>query len=89
MNVNEFTAADWECFSGAEEWADGSAPLIGETDGYVLVLDAGSVDLMDQDGDEAYRLNVAFPTQAAARAFAAGLPDGFDPAEYGFVNLMG
>lgn len=82
MEAKQFDRHDHDAFAGAEGWPDGAAPLIAHSafaDGtaFVLVLDKTGGCLV-VDGDEqnqygGYVLALPFPTQAAARVFAAGL----------------
>jgi len=76
MNMKPFAHHDWYGFAGAERFADGSEPLIGEIgveiDGTlwasVVVLDANGISVMTStdDGDEV--LCVYFPGAYAALA---------------------
>ena len=83
METREFQEQDWNGFCGATEWDDGNAPLFAKgnfADGreYVMILDATGGCLLvegdDDANDEGGRvLECAFPTQAAAWAFARGI----------------
>jgi len=98
MKMDEFTRSAWDAYAGAEAWPNRDLPLIGRgafEDGeeYELVLDCtGGCLVLDDEWAEAggYVLELPFPTQAAALAFAEGMgePDhkldlfmlGFKPA---------
>ncbi len=86
VQVFPFTESDWNCFAGAEEWKDGSAPLIGTDGTRTLVMDADGAEVYFGDGEQYLRLSMKFPTQKAAVAFAAGLPENFDAPAYGFTE---
>ena len=82
MNAREFTNHDWDAFAGCERWADGAEPLMAlgalETGKEVcVVLDRNGACLMIEDDDQndygGHVLEMEFPTQAAARAFAIGM----------------
>jgi hypothetical protein len=45
MNLKEFTKIDWYGFAGAENFPEGSAPLIGEENNYFVVADANGIEL--------------------------------------------
>lgn len=84
MRMNEFDRTAWHNFAGCESWSGErqTLPLIGEGrfengQRYCLVLDRTGGCLMVEDdlvNDFGGRcLEMAFPSQAAARAFAVGI----------------
>ena len=85
METREFREHDWHGFEGAEAWhatsAEGALPLIatGTLENgkeYVVVFDRTGGCLLIEDeeqSDGGWQLILPFPTQQAARAFAAGL----------------
>ncbi len=84
MRMNEFDRAAWNSFAGCEPWSGEreTLPLIGEGrfengQRYCLVLDrTGGCLMVENDlvNDFGGRcLEMAFPSQAAARAFAIGI----------------
>lgn len=88
MKIHEFLREDWLSFSGATEWDDKKAPLFAKgnlADGreYVMVLDATGGCLLIEHEDDVNDaggrvLECAFPTQAAAWAFARGIAEPCD-----------
>lgn len=76
METREFQRVDWDGFAGAEGWGE-SKPLIGEGtfdgNGFAVVFDKEGVFVTDGETD--LSLTLPFPTQGAARIFAAGFPE--------------
>ena len=86
---SEFTEHDWDGYAGAERWPNGDAPLIHEINGFLLVADRNGVEVFPPDEQDTWLdMNYPFPTQKAARAFLAGLPEDFLPEDYGFVRVQ-
>jgi len=84
MLTKEFDEAAWRCFAGCESWTNGmeTLPLIGEgafANGtrYCVVFDRTGACLLIEDDEindfGGYCLELHYPTQAAAKAFAAGI----------------
>ncbi len=82
MKVREFQKQDWDAFAGCVDWSDGMVPLIsiGEfEDGkeFVVVFDPTGTCLVIEDHPQSFGggwiIEMAFPTQEAARAFAEGI----------------
>ncbi len=81
METKEFDQSAWWAYAGAESWPTGEPPLIGtgtfpNGEEFELVLDCtGGCLVLDDEQAEAggYVLELPFPTQAAARAFAEGI----------------
>ena len=95
MQTREFTESDWWGFQGCSKWQGGDEPLIsvGTLDNgkeYVLVFDPTGACLVvdDHPASESggWVLPMTFPTQAAARAFATGIPE---PHHYLDLLLLG
>lgn len=86
MTVTPFTDSDWDGFGGATSWDNGDQPLIGEDGTRVVIFDKNGADVLFDGVDDYLRLDMPFSTQAAAIAFANGLPENFDALKYGFVN---
>lgn len=92
--MTEFTASDWEAFSGAEAWPN-SKPLIGQVGDHAVVASRNGIDVMMMvpDGEiETYFLPVKVTPMMAQlicntimRAIAeAGM---FDATGLGFISL--
>ncbi|MBN1451548.1 MAG: hypothetical protein JW963_11075 [Anaerolineales bacterium] len=86
MEMQEFDQRAWGSFSGSEAWhatsAEGALPLIGEGrfatgEHYCMVLDRTggclTVEGDPQNDFGGYVLDLPFPTQKAAQAFASGI----------------
>jgi hypothetical protein len=88
LNIREFTETDWMAFSGATNWDDDEArPVIREfPGGYCVIADPTGLQLVSDEGFY-WGCEVQLPTQDFAIAFLAGLPNEFDPAQYGFRLL--
>ena len=57
--LKEFTRNDWEAFSGAEEFEDGSSPLVGCTDpvsdeAFIILVDPRGIVVSFPDTHEAH-----------------------------------
>lgn len=89
--VREFTDSDWMGCAGAEGWGQHipgtgyeQQPLAVEiSDKWYVTADHRSVLACNEDGD-CWEVCIPFPTQSCARAFLAGLPADFEPADFGF-----
>lgn len=84
-DIYEFCGHDWLGFNGAESWDQTTLPVIRDCNDRLIVADKNAVEVFDTD-ERRYRLNIGFPTQKAAAAFIAGLPEDFAPAEFGFES---
>ena len=82
METRIFSRSEWDAFAGSTCWADQSEPLfgkglLGNGKEFVLVIDPTSCCLLIEDDPVndfgGYILEVSFPTQAAAQAFARGI----------------
>ena len=82
METRIFSRSEWDAFTGSARWADQSEPLFGKGKlesgkEFVLAIDSTSGCLLIEDDPVndfgGYILEVSFPTQAAARAFAHGI----------------
>ena len=76
--IREFTETDWDAFAGAEIFPCGGTPIIDDEDEHlVLVASGNSVEVIPTTGDNImtiYAMQIAFPTQEAAKIFLRGLP---------------
>lgn len=74
----------WYGFAGAESWSNGDEPVFCEVNDHLLIADSNGVGIyFGEDGDGMLNIDLAFPTQKAAIAFLTGLPDNFNPADFG------
>jgi hypothetical protein len=82
-----FDQGMWDAFAGCERFPTGEQPVYREfPNGWLVICDGqGLVAYEEGDLDREHVLEVRFPTQAAALVFLDGLPEEFDPPQYGFV----
>lgn len=87
LGIREFNTTDW-LPDEYWRWDNGDNPVIREfPGGFNIVVDAVNVLLFVPDNG-VYVLQLAFPTQLAAVAFLAGLPNEFEPTDYGFRTFI-
>ena len=93
--IREFDASDWDAFGGAEEFTDGSQPLICEMDHCAVVGSLEGIDLFfpssnsDKGGETDAELIYSFPSRMSttrltvqmARLIMEGLPSDLDPLQ--------
>lgn len=98
--LTKFTPGDWGCYSGAERFAGGGEPLIGEI---LIVVEEHDAVVESQPADVIVHgagvivavtpecmLGIACPTKAAAVAIAKLLPHAITEAglhELGFADI--
>lgn len=93
--VREFSEYMWNGFAGASRWKSAlgkTEPVFREVDSHgklwLFVADAECVQAYyDDDGQLTYSLDLAFPTQEAAKAFLRGIPNEFILDDLGFTEI--
>lgn len=90
MQYREFTNEDWMGFSGAEGWRTGE-PLMawaGETESdWLVIADRHGLEAYQAGTDEMRKLPIELPSQKLAAAILTGLPNDFNPKDYGFSRM--
>jgi hypothetical protein len=75
MELRRFEKSDWYGFAGAENFSDGTLPLIGEGQNFLLVADASGIEI-DLDDSSSWLCNSPVDLMPGlARLIANGLPD--------------
>lgn len=78
--VRTFNESDWETFSGAESFLDGTTPLIREESNWLAIAERSGIELYigvnDPDfcSEDAYRIDQNGLSSDAAKALLALLP---------------
>lgn len=75
MEMKEFTQSDFETFGGAENFADGSAPLIGDDgDQYLVIADGRGLSVVGDEDEWLWTpANNAMWAPSVARQLASSL----------------
>lgn len=93
--VKEFSECMWYGFAGASRWKSAlgkTEPVFREVESHgklwLFVADAECVQAYyDDDGQLTYGLDLAFPTQEAAKAFLRGIRPEFVLTDLGFKEI--
>jgi hypothetical protein len=92
--VETFDQEMWYGFGGCVKWPGGAAPVYREIGGWLIIADPNGVEAHGAPPGvpegatwPTFRLDRALPTQALAKALLAGLPEDFDPTNFGFVEV--
>ena len=77
----------WYGFAGAECWPNGDEPVYCEVNDHLIIADNGQVGIYTDNGDNDQGMlsipDLTFPNQKCAIAFLTGLPDDFNPVDFG------
>ncbi len=71
---------------GAESWENGDDPVYREIGQWIVIADAEGVEVVGPntgDTDAGWHIDMPFPSQKIAISLLTGLPENFNPNDFG------
>lgn len=81
----------WHGFAGCKCWANGDEPVFTDIGNWLLVADVNGTGVYGDEEKDAYGgmfIDSRHLTQKSAIAFLRGLPDDFNPSDFGAVDCQ-